>query len=161
MPDNDVSINDRQHTGQWSHKLQWSWISYRKWKDTWFGRNFFPLMEQYLLRLAIDSLSKHLNFECTDECQSINHWLVSAQRSLSSRVQHSIFRGHYNLARSSFMIFRVHCCDFFVDDLRSYIRIQVYRSYLNILNVNVPLIKAFCNLFLYFGNIYRLEWYNA
>lgn len=94
-------------------------------------------------------------------CQSINHWLVSAQRSLSSQVQHYIFRRHYNSARSSLKVFRVHCCNFFVDDLRSCIRIQVYRSYLNILSVNVPLIKASCSLFLYFGNIFRLEWYNA
>lgn len=112
-------------------RLQWSWISYKKWKDVWF-RNFFFFFshEKNICRpwYSIPSYLQHLNFEYTHYIP-VSHWPVSAQRSLSSQMLQS--RGRYSPSRSSLMIFRIHSCKLFHWGPKILCTEQVHSSYLN------------------------------
>ena len=121
-------VNDRYHTWQWPLKIIVV-LKFNKLNNMWYTWFFFHLWwEQYLWGLAVGSLSQHLNSEQQITSQSATD-LFSVQRSLSP--QHSIFRGHYCPPWSYLMVFRVHCCRFFIEYLRSYTKSQVQRIYLN------------------------------
>lgn len=112
----------------------------------WFRRVFFLWWRQYLWGLAVES-SQHLNFECTDYMPVCHHWPGLVQRSLSPvpAAQH-IQRALQPCLppKSSLMVFRTRGCRFFLDNLRSCARTQVYRIDLVSVKCHCHKVKAFC-----------------
>lgn len=98
--------------------LQWSEFPCKKWKDMWFGkifffhrRNIWKTNNIFLFTHVTSILSAQIT------SQSISHWCISAQRSLSPiTIQ---IRGCHSPLRSSLMVFRVQSYKFFLGDIRS------------------------------------------
>lgn len=103
-----------------SHKVIMELNFQQEIEGMWFRGFFFSLQqEQYLWALVIDSLSlmapQFLSAQIT--FQSVSHWPVSVQKTLSQRLH---IQRWYSPPRSSWVVIRVHCHKFSVEDLRLY-----------------------------------------